>query len=254
MKTYNTPSFVYKTREENILRESLVWAGLITQEQLSDIKKVYFETVSYHNFLHALMVAKSVLMLPKENYTIIEIRSLFIAALFHDAGHTWIANMLDEFRSLDIAFQGIMDFEKKYDYQGIDYSIVRKAIIGTVFKNRAKNTDSYAILLADLDIATIGMDLSAFLYYCDFPIAVEFEKNIDAWITDLSYFRFLMSCEKNIFRTENIRVLFPYALKNIKKYLSLQTHSNILQLFNIWKSEDILYEEFIQKWEELKVF
>jgi hypothetical protein len=48
-----------------------------------------------------------------------------------------------------------MDFEAKYDYAGIDYSIVRKAIIGTVFKNRATNKDPYAILLADLDVATI---------------------------------------------------------------------------------------------------
>jgi len=73
-----------------------------------------------------------------------------------------------------MAFQGIMDFEKKYNYTGIDYSIVRKSIIGTVFKNRGKNTDSYAMLLADLDISTIGMDFSKFLYYCDFPISLEF--------------------------------------------------------------------------------
>lgn len=174
MNTPKNTSFVYKNREEKLLRENIVSSGLITQEQLQDIKSVYHEYVPYHNFLHALMVAKTVLLLPKDLYDIIEIRSLFIAALFHDAGHTGVAGLLDEFRSLDIAFQGIIDFEKKYDYAGIDYSIVRKAIIGTVFKNRAKNTDSYAILLADLDISTIGMSFPAFLYYCDFPIAGEF--------------------------------------------------------------------------------
>jgi len=73
-----------------------------------------------------------------------------------------------------MAFQGIIDFEERYNYSGIDYSIVRKSIIGTVFKNRAKNKDKYAILLADLDVSTIGMSFPEFLYYADFPISIEF--------------------------------------------------------------------------------
>lgn len=150
--------------------------------------------------------------------------------------------MLDEFRSLDIAFQGIIDFEKKYDYAGIDYSIVRKAIIGTVFKNRAKNTDSYAILLADLDISTIGMSFPAFLYYCDFPICVEFGKNIEEWLQDVNYFKFLMSVEKNIFRNNDVKDIFPEALKNIKKYTSLP-HALLCSAYEFWE-EDVSYVEF----------
>ncbi len=212
MNSSQNTSFVYKTREENILRENLVASGLISQNQLGDIKKLYHEYVPYHNFLHALKVAECVLKLPTQLYTIIEIQSLFIAALFHDAGHSGTAETLDEFRSLDMAFQGIIDFEKKYDYIGIDYTIVRKAIIGTVFKNRAKNTDPYAILLADIDVASLGLSFPAFLYYCDFPICIEFGKDIESWLKDVNYFKFLMSVEKHIFRTEIIRNIFPETL------------------------------------------
>lgn len=243
MKTKFPTSFVYKTLEEDILIESLSRSKLISKDQLQEIKKLYNSEVPYHNFLHALKVAEGVLKLPKEQYNIIEVKSLFLSALFHDAGHKWVAEDLDEFRSLDMAFQGIIDFEKKYNYSGIDYSIVRKSIIGTVFKNRAKNTDSYAILLADLDVSTIGMDFPEFLYYCDFPISVEFWKDITEWQKDVNYFKFLMSIEKQIFKTENLREMFPEYLRNIKKYISLDSEK--LQLiFSYWQKNNITYTQF----------
>ena len=155
MKINSQTSFIYKSLEEDILIESLSSTQLISRKQLLEIKLLYHEDVPYHNFLHALKVAQGVLKLPSKHYNIIEIKSLFISALFHDAGHNGVAEDLDEFRSLDMAFEGIINFEKKYNYSGIDYSIVRKSIIGTVFKNREKNTDPYAILLADLDVSTI---------------------------------------------------------------------------------------------------
>ena len=164
---------IYKSKEESLLIESLSKSQLISKDQLLEIKQLYNEEVPYHNYLHALKIAEGVLKLQGETYNIIEIQSLFISALFHDAGHTGTAEDLDEFRSLDMAFQGIIDFEKKYDYAGIDYSIVRKSIIGTVFKNRAQNKDPYAILLADLDVSTVGMSFPEFLYYADFPFSVE---------------------------------------------------------------------------------
>lgn len=143
---------MYKRKEEEFLIEKICFSGLISQEQLFYIKNLYCDFVPYHNFIHALKVAEGVLMLPISDFSIIEIKSLFIAALFHDAGHRGTTGNLDEFRSLDMAFEGILEFERLYDYEGIDFSIVRKAIIGTVFKNRAKNTDKYAMILADIDI------------------------------------------------------------------------------------------------------
>jgi len=56
---------------------------------------------------------------------------------------------------LAIALDAIDDFEKKYNYSLIDNSIIRKAIIGTVFRNRSKNKNKYAIIMADLDISTL---------------------------------------------------------------------------------------------------
>ena len=188
-------------------------------------------------------------MLSTDTYNIIEIKSLFISALFHDAGHKWVAEDLDEFRSLDMAFQGIIDFEEKYNYSGIDYSIVRKWIIGTVFKNRAKNKDKYAILLADLDVSTIGMSFPEFLYYADFPISIEFWVDIKKWVKDVNYFKFLTGVDKNIFREETLRNIFPEYLRNIKKYLSIEANF-IEKLYNYWNSDDITYEKFEKFYEK----
>ena len=236
-------TFAYKHKEEEKLIKNLSESRLISREQLWEIKKLYKESIPYHNFVHAMKVAEWVLKLPWVEYNIIEIQSLFVSALFHDAGHTGTAQDLDEFRSLDMAFQGIMDFEKKYNYAGIDYSIVRKAIIGTVFKNRGGNKDPYAILLADLDVSSVWMNFSEFLYYGDFPFALECWVDILEWIEDVNFFKFLTSIEKNIFRTHTIRKMFPTWLSNIKKYLSLDK-KNISTLFEYWKNNDLTYEEF----------
>ncbi len=236
-------NFVYKHTEEKRLIESLSRSQLISEKQLFEIKNLYYERVPYHNFLHALKVAEGVLRLPRDEYNIIETQSLFIAALFHDAWHTGTAEDLDEFRSLDMAFQWIIDFEKKYDYQWIDYSIVRKAIIGTVFRNRAKNTDSYAILLADLDISTLGMSLPEYLYFSDFPFSLECSIKIENWIHDLSFFKFITWVDKNIFRTKTIRKLYPEALGNIRKY-SLLKEENIKKIYKYWEAKNVSYDDF----------
>lgn len=241
---------VYKSQQESILIESLSQSQLISHEQLLYIKNLYDESVPYHNFLHALKVAEGVLKLPRDMYTIIEIQSLFISALFHDAGHTGTAGDLDEFRSLDMAFQGIIDFEKKYDYAGIDYSIVRKAIIWTVFKNRASNKNPYAIVLADIDVSTVWMKFSEFLYYCDFPISIEFWVDLETWLSDLNYFKFLMWVDKNIFRNESVRRIFPEYLRNTKKYIQIDSQ-NLLEIYEYWKNNDITYQEFEQYYKKI---
>lgn len=110
-------NIMYKRREEAHLSEKILSSKLISKEELEYIKNLYCEFVPYHNFIHALKVSESVLMLPLSDFSIVEIRSLLIAALFHDAGHRGTASDLDEFRSLDMAFEGILDFEKRYDYE-----------------------------------------------------------------------------------------------------------------------------------------
>lgn len=236
-------TLVYKSREEHILIESLSQSQLISREQLLEIKKLYSEEVPYHNFLHALKVAEWVLKLPRDQYNIIEIQSLFISALFHDAGHTGTAGDLDEFRSLDMAFQGILNFEKKYNYAWIDYSIVRKSIIGTVFKNRATNKDPYAIILADIDVSTVGMSFPEFLYYADFPFSAECWVDLENWLKNLNFFKFLMWVDKNIFRNNSIRLIFPEYLRNTKKYITINSKS-LTNIYEYWKYNNITYKEF----------
>lgn len=65
-------------------------------------------------------------------------------------------------------------------------SIVRKAIVGTVFKNRAKNTDKYATLLADLDVGTLGMNFLEYVFYADFPMMHElWYEDLDDWLKNI---------------------------------------------------------------------
>jgi hypothetical protein len=76
---------IYKSGEESRLIKSLSQSQLISKQELLEIKSLYNEEVPYHNFLHALKVAEGVLKLPRIDYNIIEVQSLFISALFHDA-------------------------------------------------------------------------------------------------------------------------------------------------------------------------
>jgi len=149
---------IYKLKQEKILIESLSETWFITKWMLYVIKKYYNSEVPYHNFLHALQVASEVLRLNPKKFNILEIKSLFFAALFHDAGHSWQANLLDEFRSLDIALQNLEEFEKKYDIWFIDKTIIRKAIIWTVFAKRWKTKDRIAKIMGDLDVWVIWGD------------------------------------------------------------------------------------------------
>ncbi len=255
----NNKKVIYKSREELKLINELASSSFITKEQLLDIKKYYDENVPYHNFLHVLNVAWKVLeLLLADDFNLIEIKSLFLAALFHDAGHTWMAENLDEFKSLDIALGAIEKFEKKYNYLGIDNSIIRKAIIWTVFKNRWKNTNKYAIIMADLDISSLWTDFLEFLYTSDFWMALEIGKyknkelDIKDWFSDVWYFKFLMWIDKNIYRNEKIKKqLLQKSLENIKKYIKIQKNNfclenwkNIEEIFNYWKYNEITLEEF----------
>ncbi len=244
MKNKKTLSqFTYKTQEESILIEHLSQSQLITKKQLIEIRESYNSHVPYHNFLHALKVAEWVLKLQRHSFNIIEIKSLFIAALFHDAGHTGTSRDLDEFRSVDIAFEWIINFEQKYNYSWIDYGIVRKSIIGTVFKNRAKNTDKYAILLADLDVSTVWMNFPEFLYYADFPFSIEMWVEISKWKKDVNYFKFLLWVNKNIYRSKQVLELYIHGLRNIRKYLEI---SDVIfkKLFDFYWKWDITFREF----------
>ncbi len=249
---------VYKSRQEKILMKELAESSMISLDQLWDIKKYYNEDVQYHNFLHALTVAGKVLELSCEKYNIIEVRSLFIAALFHDAGHNGTAEDLDEFRSLDIAFENIETFEKKYNYEWIDVSIVRNAIMGTVFKNRGTITNKYARIMADLDIHTIWLDFAEFLYYADFGMAIEiwehynWKLDIEKWFSDISYFKFLMWVSKKIFLIQDFQNDFLHnSLYNVERYINIsqnnfktQKGERIIYIFNMWKENDITLNEF----------
>ena len=252
---------VYKSRQEAILIDELASSSMISKEQLLDIKQYYDENVAYHNFMHALVIAGKVLELSSEDYNIIEIRSLFLAALFHDAWHSWTAEDLDEFRSLDIAFENIEKFEKKYNYEGIDFPIVRKAIIWTVFKNRATNTGKYARLMADLDNHTIWLDFAEFLFYTDFWMAVEiweqtnWSTDIKKWFKNISYFKFLMWINKNIFLNSWLKdELLSQTLRNIQDYVSVSKNdftiwngNKIEDIYKYWKDNDITFNEFQTK-------
>jgi hypothetical protein len=76
--------FIEKKRQEAILEKKILSSGLIIKEVLEEAKKLY-PSNPFHNYLHALNVASYVLELPKDSFSALELRSMLVAAIFHDA-------------------------------------------------------------------------------------------------------------------------------------------------------------------------
>lgn len=94
------------------------------------------------------------------------------------------------------------------------------------------------------------MSFPEFLYYADFPFSCECHVEIQDWIRDLNFFKFLAGVDKNIFRTEVVQELFPEALRNIRKYTQLK-EKNIQELYVYWKENDISYREFEEYYQNI---
>lgn len=239
-------TFAPKYRQIKILENEIFQSWLVPQEIFLEAEKLY-DSNPYHNYLHALMVTQWVLKLSKELFTPLEIRSLMVAGLFHDAGHTGKAILLDEFISLN-HFRTTMDsfLQRNPDFF-VDDSICRNAIIGTVFKNRAVNKNKYAKIMSDLDIWNIWLWIEAFLYYWS-GLALEFGQTPENFYTQTEkwYFQYLMSIDKNIFLTSEVKQIYPYALKTIKDFYSIDIRKK-LEMFQVLQNEDITLEEFKNK-------
>jgi len=241
--------FVYKNREEENLINTLVSSSLITKEILLEIKKIYYDN-PYHNFVHALYVAKLVTLLPADKFNLLEIKSLMYAALFHDALHTWEASELDEYLSFDIWLKTYYELSKKYDLWIINDSIFRHAILWTVFKNRWKIKNKYAIILADLDIWAIWTNIIEFCFYNAFAIWEEFWQKTEDWVEDYNFFKFLISVDKNILISDEVRETFPNSYSVMKKFMTMDKDLKI-EMSNYLKENDITFEEFKNKYGEL---
>jgi len=236
-------NFTIKKSQEDIYINNLIDTWLINKEIINLAKNEYFDN-PYHNFLHALRVANYVLLLPYDKFDFIEMRSLIIAALFHDAWHTWVVDILDEFKSLSI-FREKMDIYLESDSDFVyDDGICRNAIIWTVFKNRAKNTNKYAKILADLDIGDLWFDIGDFIYFWSLLAyefnqeAIDFYEKSEKW-----YFKYLMSINKYIIIDEDVRQILPNSLNNIKKFYQIPIEKK-LEMFQVLKEEDITLENF----------
>jgi len=241
----------YKHSQEQKLIDLVASSSFVTKEMLCDIKKYYNEEVSYHNFLHALQVSSEVLRLNPNNFNILEIKSLFFAALFHDTGHTGQASLLDEFTSLDIALKSLEEFEEKYDIWFLDKVLIRKAIIWTVFAKRWKLTDRFAKILWDLDIWVIWWEFLEFCYY-GFPFWYELGQTEEEYIikTEINYFKYLMSFDKEIILSSEVKEILPNSLKNIKKFLATDNQV-LIDMMKTIRNEDITYDEFVEKYKSL---
>jgi HD superfamily phosphodiesterase len=79
--------FKTKKRQIEILKKEVEKTNIIPTEIINDAEKLYNNN-PYHNFLHALVVTSYVLRLNANKFSILELRSLAIAAIFHDTGHT----------------------------------------------------------------------------------------------------------------------------------------------------------------------
>lgn len=236
---YNFTNFKIKTKQIKILEDELLSSNLVDDKLLNAIKVLY-KNNPYHNYLHILRVSNYCLYLSTSDFSIIEIRSILIACLFHDAGHTWKAEVLDEFTSLD-HFRRTMD---NYPNYIINDSICRNSIIGTVFKNRAINTNKYAQIASDFDIWSIWEWLWAFIYYWSlfalelWVTAEVFYIQVEKW-----YFKYLIWVNKNIIISEHVRKILPNSLKTIHDFYTINLEKK-LEMFEVLRNQDITLDEF----------
>ena len=242
----------YKSRQEKILIEEVASSSFITVEILYEIKKYYNEKIPYHNFLHVLQVSNQVLRLNPEHFNIVEIKSLFYAALFHDAWHTGQSSLLDEFTSLDIALNSLKEFSEKYDTWFLDERIIRKSIIWTVFAKRWQLKDRFAKILGDLDVWVLWLDYLEFCYY-SIPFWYELWLDEKKFMTktEIWYFKYLISFNKNILLSEEVSEISPNVFKNIKTFLNTDLDLKI-EMMKVIKNEDITYDEFYEKFKKQK--
>ncbi len=243
--------FTPKSRQIKILEQQLLESELIIEDCLFEAKKLYLEDVWYHNYLHALWVANYALNLRQTWLSPIEVRSLIVAWLFHDAWHNWIADLLDEFISLDLFYKTFPQIQEKNPGFIIDYEIVRHSIMWSVFKNRSKNTNLYAQILADLDIWSIWDDIASFFYYASL-YALELNVEPDEYYTksEVWYFKYLMSVNKYVIISDYVKQILPNALKNIKKYFNVSLDAKI-EIFEVLLKEDITLAEFKERFKHV---
>ena len=240
----NTTTFAVKNRQINILEQRLLDSWLIIKEVLIKAKNLYKEDVAYHNYLHALCVANYALNLQKIWFSAIEVRSLIIAWLFHDAGHTWKVDLLDEFLSLDLYRKSMDEIQLNNPDFIVNDSICRHWIIWTVFKNRSKNINKYSKILADFDVWCIWDTIWAFLYYSSlygYELWVDVEKYYNE--VEKGYFKFLIMTCKYILISDEARLILPNSLKNIKKFYEIDLNTK-KEIFDTLVNEDITLEEF----------
>ncbi|MDD2487436.1 MAG: hypothetical protein PHS92_03635 [Candidatus Gracilibacteria bacterium] len=237
--------FTQKKRQEKILEKKILDSGLVSKDVIEEARKQYLPN-PFHNFLHALNVASYILELPGDSFTALELRSMLVAALFHDAGHTGIANPLDEFISLGLLQESIDRIQKNGNFI-IDYSIVRNSIMGTVFKERGKRTNRYSVILSDFDIGYIGKGIESFLYYGPL-FALELKVSMDDFFVKVEkgYFKYLMSIEKNVLISPEAKKILPYSLNTIKDFYSIDLEIKKL-MFETLKNEDITFDEFKER-------
>ncbi len=236
---YNFANFKTKKKQIQILEERILWSKLVDKKLLRDIKKLYNNN-PYHNYLHVLIVACYCLELSLNDFSLLEIQSMLIASLFHDAGHTGKMELLDEFISLD-HFRVVMD---KYPNYILNDSICRNFIIGTVFKNRSINKNKYAQIGADIDIGSIWDGIWEFLYYSSL-YALELWVTAKIFYTEIEkwYFKFLLWINKNVIITEQVRKILPNSIATIKDFYSIDDEKK-MDMFEILRTQDITVDEF----------
>jgi len=238
-------NFVQKKREEDALIVKIASSGLISEDILNDIRR-YYNRLPYHNFLHVLKICYYVTILPSSSFDLVEIKSLMYSALFHDCFHDWKPDITDEPISYIFWCMKIKEYQEKYDIWYIDFSIVRNAIIWTVFSNRWNFDNKYSIIMSDLDIWIIWEWVYEYCYYWWLSLSSEFWINIDDWVQDYTFFKVNLNISDKFFLSKEVQDLLPNCYTSIYRFITMEKSTKV-KMYEILKNEDITFLEFKEK-------
>jgi hypothetical protein len=132
----------------------------------------------------------------------------------------------------------------KYPNFTINDGICRNWIMWTVFKNRTKNQNKYAKIMADLDIRDIWAWIVEFLYYGSL-FALELWVSAEKYYTDVEkwYFKYLMNVNKNILISDEVKNVLWSPLKTIRDFYDISLENKLI-MFDSLLNTDISLEEF----------
>ena len=203
----------------------------------------------YHNFGHQIGVAESAIKIAEAEWlSRKEINLLVVAALLHDAGHTWVTTLGDEMASVELAIRFLpADVYQKLWFTPIQ---LRDLILATAFSQRGKYNRNLAKILQDADIS--GSFFGPYYrLYATIGLVDEFGIDYRVFIREeqQKFLNYLNSISPGCFLSEGAKKVCSDPQKSLDMLLSRP--DEVIDYAYKVRRDDILFADFEKELQKL---